>query len=331
MNNGNTETGSRILVVKLSSMGDLFHALPTVHNLKTGFNASVDWVTQTEYAGLVSCFTDVDRVIPFPRHDRRGKLFRFIHDLRQNEYSYVFDLQGLLKSALIARLARGARRVGPSFHREGSRLFYSSVAGTLNKQRHAVDEMMDAIGHLGLPAISPEFPVKFPEWNPAGDAPRIAVFPVTRWKTKNWPQDSFASALRTIQRLTGGTVFVMGGPEEAVICRHLHADLKGKAFNLAGSLSLVETGSVLSRMNIVISNDSGPMHMAAAIGVPVVAIFGPTNPIRTGPYGSGHTVLAGRRSCVPCYKRQCAMGPTLCLREVSPDTVVEAVRAILGY
>lgn len=323
-------TGSRILVVKLSSLGDLFHALPAVHNLKKGLGCAVDWVVQSEYTDLAACFRDVDRIISFPRHGSPWQFFRFARSLRKDKYLYVIDMQGLLKSAVISRLARGERRIGPSFHREGSHVFYSGIAGRPDRDRHAVEQVMDVVDYLGVERIPPEFPVTFPAWEPVGEAPRIAVFPLTRWRSKNWPQDSFKAALKTLQNRIGATVFIMGADADAEVCGYLHSDLRGKAFNLAGRLSLVETGSVLSGMDAVISNDSGPMHLAAAIGIPVVAVFGPTNPARTGPFGKGHIVLAGKKSCIPCYRRECPLGPTICLREVSPGAVVEAVISILS-
>ena len=123
----------QILIVKLSSLGDLFHALPAVHNLKVGLDATVDWVVQSEYADLVRCFSDVDRVIALDRSALVDNWVPFRDALREREYDLIVDLQGLLKSALTARFARGCKRIGPSFHREGSRLLYHAVAGRCNK------------------------------------------------------------------------------------------------------------------------------------------------------------------------------------------------------
>ena len=133
----------KTLIVKLSSLGDLFHALPTAHNLKAELGGQLDWVVQREYVSLVQCFSVVDRAIPFDRHRFLGSLSDFLRELRCERYDYIIDLQGLLKSAMVARLARGKRRVGPSFHREGAALLYSDVAGPRNKARHAVDENLE--------------------------------------------------------------------------------------------------------------------------------------------------------------------------------------------
>ena len=132
----------RILIVKTSSLGDLFHALPAVHLLKTALDAEIDWVVNQDYVGLVECFSDVRKVIPFPRKELLPNLGKFRKLLRQETYDLVVDLQGLLKSAFICRLtkrAKGAKILGPSFQREGAWLFYSAVVGNKNKNRHAVE------------------------------------------------------------------------------------------------------------------------------------------------------------------------------------------------
>jgi ADP-heptose:LPS heptosyltransferase len=163
----------KTLIVKLSSLGDLFHALPAVHNLKVGLGTRLDWAVAEEYAGLAGCFTDVDRVIAFPRRRFFAGFGSFAGELRRESYDRVIDLQGLLKSALVTCLARGKEKIGPSFHREGSRLFYSSVAGPRDRSRHAVEENLDVIGHLGIERLEPAFPVRFPAREPSLPAPRI--------------------------------------------------------------------------------------------------------------------------------------------------------------
>ena len=323
---------TRVLIVKLSSLGDLFHSLPAVRMLKTQLNATIDWVTQTEYAGLVKCFTDVDRVIAFPRRRKQGSRFRFLLDLRKFRYDYIIDLQGLMKSALIGRLARGARRIGPSYHREGAGMFYSSLAGEKNKNRHAVDENLDVIAHLGLEITAPEFPVVFPDLPVEHPSPRIALAPVTRWKTKCWPAVNFSSVGRMLSERIGASIYLLGSGEDTEVCRRIGEDIGGPVANLVGRSSLVELGSLISKMDAVVSNDSGPMHIAAAVGVPVVAVFGPTDPRRTGPFGQIERVLIGRRSCQPCMERTCRFGPAACMHEITPAMAADAVvRIVKGH
>jgi lipopolysaccharide heptosyltransferase I len=293
----------RILIVKTSSLGDLFHALPAVHLLKTGLNAEIDWVVNSGYVSLVKCFADVDRVVPFPRSNVLPCLKGFLSDLRKNKYDLVVDMQGLLKSALIARAGRSHRRIGPSFHREFACLFYDHVAAERNKNRHAVDENLDILRFLKLSTEPIVFPVSFPPF--AGFCPssdRILLSPCSRHAAKNWPIERFAAVGKALHEKTGATLYISGVPDDTFDCKKLEEILPpGSAHNLCGKTSLVELGGLLQAMNLVITVDSGPMHMAAATGTPTLAIFGPTDPLRVGPFGSQHRVL--RNTSVTVYSK----------------------------
>jgi heptosyltransferase-1 len=279
-----------LLIIKMSSLGDLFHALPAVHALKVGLGASVDWVANEGYADLVRCFADVDRVIPFPRSRLAAGLGAFRRELAQREYDLVIDLQGLLKSAIVARGARTRRRIGPSFQREGARLLYEEVAGPRNKNRHAVEECLDVVRHLGLPLGDLRFPVAFPAF-PVGSArPRVALLPCSRQVRKNWPPARFVEVGRAL-RAEGASLFLIGSPADQPVCAEIARGIAGEITDLCGRTSLVELGGLLQAMDLLVTVDSGPMHMAAAVGTPVVAVFGPTHPERTGPYGQGHVVI----------------------------------------
>ncbi|MBL7077245.1 MAG: glycosyltransferase family 9 protein [Kiritimatiellae bacterium] len=319
-----------ILVVKLSSLGDLFHALPAVHNLKVGLGAEIDWVTQREYAGLVSCFDDVRRVIPFDRRGRSRKPRAFLKELRAERYDMVLDMQGLLKSGVITRLARAGRRLGPSFQRECAWLFYHAVAGKRDKERHAVEENFDVVRFLGLDPIPPEFPVTFPAIELEGIGPRVAVIPSSRWVTKDWTPAGFAAAARHLRDERGAIVYLMGGPGDAARCADIDRMMGDGTVNLAGKTSLVEMGSYLAAMDLLIANDSGPVHMAAAVGTPSLVLFGPTCPDRTGPYGDDHRIVqSGPLECRPCFMRDCPPGHHRCMADISADQVTTVALEML--
>lgn len=324
--------GPRVLAIKLSSLGDLFHAVPAVHRLKAGLGARIDWVTQREYAGLVSCFSDVDRVIAFPRRGTIRHFPAFLRSLREERYDFTIDFQGLLKSALVGRLARAGERIGPSFHREGAGLFYTRTAGVRNKERHAVDENLEMAEALGAPAGPIEYPLHFPDFKPTERGPFVAVAPLSRWPSKNWPSARFVEVLKRLQAERGATVYLLGGPLDRYLCEGMAAQLTGPVFNLAGRISLPEMGGVLKAMNLLLANDTGPIHLAAAIGTPVLAVFGPTDPVRTGPFGAGHQVLTAQAcDCRPCLSRRCTRAESsLCLEAVSVDEVTAHALRMLG-
>ncbi|MBN2302195.1 MAG: glycosyltransferase family 9 protein [Lentisphaerae bacterium] len=311
---------NRILIIKLSSLGDLFHALPAVHELKTQLNASVDWVVQDEYKTVVSCFTDVDRVISFYRRGFLRNLFEFRRELRARRYDYVIDMQGLFKSALVVGMAVGDLRIGPSFHREGARFFYDAIAGSRNKNRHAVEENMDVLSYFGLSAAKPVFPVKFPSMEIDRPRPRIAILPVSRWHTKNWPSDYYVNLVKRIRQAINPTIFILGGPDDADVCAKIAA-CAPNVVNLAGRLTLPETGGLLSQVDLLIGNDSGPVHMAVAVGTPTLTIYGPTDPTRTGPYGHENRVVTADLDCRPCFCRTCRRKDLACLTSVTPERI----------
>jgi len=321
----------RILIVKLSSLGDLFHALPVVACLKKNRDAEIDWVTNAAYADLVARFAPVDRVIPFPRKHFWRQAPTFLSALRRERYDFIFDMQGLLKSAWVTRAARGDKRIGPSFHREGAILFYDAVTGPRNKERHAIEENYDLIRYLGLEVDKPSFPVK---WDVPVDIakgrPRIGIVPQSRWLTKNWPATSFAEVART---LAGeADLYLYGAPGDEAVCEEIARAAGPAAIDLCGRTSLISLGGWMSVMDLVITVDSGPMHVAVAAGVPVLALFGATEAARTGPYGSRHRILVRRDlACRPCLSRVCRLPERdiRCLNGISPETVVRAALDML--
>ncbi len=320
----------KVLIVKLSSLGDLFHALPAVAALKERLSAEIHWCTQEEYADLVGCFEDVDHVVPFPRRDffRRRKEFRT--ELRKVHYDYVIDMQGLMKSCLVTLMADGDRKIGPSFSREGTGLLYPEKAVGKQKGRHAVQRAMDVLRYLKLAPLDVEFRVRFPEVELKGGRPRVALVPASRWPTKTWSARAFADTARRMLRSGPMSFFIVGGPSDADLCSGIADDIGSCAQSLAGKYSIPESGGVLGQMDLVITNDSGPMHIAAAVGTRVLAIFGPTDAAKTGPYGEGHKVLTADVGCRPCLSRRCSKDGIPCLSGVTAERVAGAALEMLG-
>jgi lipopolysaccharide heptosyltransferase I len=320
----------KVLVVKLSSLGDLFHALPAVHSVREGLGAEIHWVVNAEYADLARCFSDVSRVIPFPRRTMSRDWLSFLRGLRAERYDLVLDLQGLLKSAFVAFAARGRRRIGPSFAREGTRLLYRELAGKKDRDRHVVAEILDVATYLHLAPAAPAFPLEFPAYASDLPRPRIALAPMSRWPSKNWPAPCYADAARRIRAVKGGSVCITGGPADRPVCAAIESAVGKPAANVAGQLSLVQLGGLLREMDLVIGNDSGPVHMAAAVGTPTLAIFGPTDPARTGPYGPSHRSATTSLPCRPCFSRSCHREGIPCLQGITPEHVAEIALEMLS-
>jgi heptosyltransferase-1 len=246
--------------------------------------------------------------------------------LRSEEYDYIIDMQGLLKSAFVAILAKGNTRIGPSFQREGAFLFYNAVAGKKNKNRHAVDECFDVVDFLKLKRVTPTYLLNFPKYElPDVASPKIAIAPVSRWDTKNWFSEQFAETAKILIEKINASIFLIGAPGDKEICDKINDLLDGKAINLVGKTSLVESGSVLEQMDVLLSNDSGPVHIACAIDLRNYVIFGPTSPLRTGPYGDNNFVFQADMDCVPCYNRVCKFGDKRCMSAITPEEVADKI------
>lgn len=326
----------RLLLVKLSALGDVIHALPTLRALREGLGARVDWLVEEEQADLLRGHPLIDRLLVCPRRRwlrelRRGEvrgvvreLAGFLRELRAVEYGVVLDLQGLLKSALWTRLARAGRRVGLGTAREGSAwVLDERVPCDLNL--HAVDRYLTAARYLGAGVDGVSFVLGLtPQDQQRADRllwgmgrRLVALNPLTRWPSKRW--GGFGRLCRLLVA-DGWRVVLVGADRRAL------EPLEGRGvLNLGGATGLRELACVLRRCRLLVSVDSGPMHLAAAVGTPVVALFGPTAPWRTGPYGEGHRVLRRELSCSPCFRRRCE--DRRCLEEIEPEEVLEAVRS----
>ncbi len=333
----------RILVVKLSSLGDILHVLPTVHELRAQLGADIDWVVHPEFATLVRCFADVDNVLTFPRHHVLRNLRTSLRELRAREYDLVVDLHGLFKSGLVARLARGNRRIAPSYAREGSAIFFRERAGRLNRTRHAAEQAFDTLDYLGLKHPAGQFraalrPLEGP-LNPAvPDFPAgsrtIAFAPVSRWPSKDWPAARYGElAALLLKREPSLRIVIVGGKSDVsvgeTIASAVPAADAGRLFNLCGRTSIAESFALLEKCDLLIANDTGPVHMAAAVGTRCLVIFGPTRPDWTGPYGEGHRIIMRDLPCQPCLKHRCPRGDHACMESITAAEVTSIALEVL--
>jgi heptosyltransferase-1 len=327
----------RILIVKPSSLGDVIHGLPTLAALRDRFpQAHIGWLVKRQWVGILERAEGLDAVWPLDPGLRGWAAL--LPRLRAARYELVVDLQGLLRSALLAWLSGCPRRIGFAVGREGSNWFYSHRVEIPDPEMHAVDRYLLLAAALGArPSRNPEFRLicrpgdgeavaaVLRDHGLRGAGGWIAVAAGARWPTKRYPPESFAAVADRIQSLGLGPVAFIGGPEDQAVVAAVRAAMKTSAVDLAGATSLALLPALLASASLLVTNDSGPMHVAAAVGTRVVALFGPTSPLRTGPYGDGHRVLANHIPCSPCFSRRCRNEMELeCLRGLSPETVAEA-------
>lgn len=324
---------SRILVVKLSSLGDLFHAVPIVHRLKQTYQCPIDWVTQPEYVDLVRCHQDVDRVIPYPRKGGLKAWKAFIRDIRKDSYDLAIDLQGLTKSGVAMGLAVAERKIASSRHRELSRFFANEIPLDTDPGPHARDGLMDTLRFLDIDPEPVVYPLSFPQVEfPGDDGYHLAIAPKSRWPAKDWPLDQVSALVGRLRRQHDWSVWVVGGPNEREAGERLVRDHGDKAVtNLCGTHPLLELGGWLKHMTVLVTPDTGPMHFAAAVGTPLVALFGPTDPARTGPLGD-HVKVIRPKAGPEGYPdhRSYKNGNTSMMESITVETVAREVEKILA-
>jgi lipopolysaccharide heptosyltransferase I len=336
----------KTLILKPSSLGDVIHALPVLRLLKRHSLANeIYWWIEAGLAPLLQDDPDLAGVIPFQRQ-RWGnpwhwdELWRSVAEIRSHRFDWVIDLQSLARSAAFAWLAGGELTIGLDDSREGARAIYDIAVARPSGGTHAVDWYLEALKPLGVPVATsfvwlPERPrvaqAVRDKWQPAA-GPWLAVQPGARWENKRWPEEHFAQLVAELAREHSTLHFaVLGGESDRRLGESIAAAARGRGLNLAGCTSLPEMIEWIRLCDAMVTNDTGPMHVAAALGKPVVALFGPTDSRRTGPYGNRHVVLRHPLPCAPCMKDSCAFEkPIECLRAISPSMVATRVTELIA-
>jgi len=319
----------RVLIIKPSALGDIVQALPVLSGLRQRWpSACFDWVVKENFAGLLAGHPDLQRVLIFPRRRAWTRLPHLVAEL--SGYDLVIDLQGLFRSAALAWLSGAPRRLGFRHSREGAWLAYTDRLDTPVQQMPAVLanwSVAEALGCTGPPppirlGLTAEHHRRAAALLTGVPRPLLAVHVGASWPTKRWPVGHFACLLQWARQQFDVGVVVVGGPGEEPLAAHLPAHV-----NLVGRTDLLTLAAVLHSAQFMLSNDSGPMHLAAALGTPVLAPFTCTSPLRAGPYGAGHTVVATTVSCAASYLRHC---PTMhCMHELTPERLWPVLSARL--
>ncbi len=349
----------KILIVKLSAIGDLIHTLPALNALRARYpRATIHWLVEAAAAPLIQGHPALDRIWVCRRKQwiqairsgdpaaRRQALAQFrdlVGALRGMRFDWVIDFQHLLKSGFWVALCRGREKIGFDrglAHMEGSYLFLNRRIPPVSMEIHALKRNLLLLEALGVPceSIAYHIPLEPADKEAAeqllgesgmdATAVRIGIHPITPWLTKQWQPEKFAGlADALIGQYRAGVVFT-GGPADRGAIQAIQARMRHPSANLAGKTSLKSLAALYRRLQTVVTVDSGPMHLAVAMGRPVVALFGPTAPWRTGPYGPGHQIIRPDLSCAPCFKRHCHS--RACMAAISVEAVLAGVRQVLN-
>jgi lipopolysaccharide heptosyltransferase I len=330
-------TAERIALIKPSAVGDIVHALPVLSALRNRFpNAHITWVVNQSYAALLEGHVDLDDILTFDRGAGKRSwlggvrsLIQTLSAIRRRRFDLVIDLQGLLRSGLMTWLSGSARRVGLFSAREGSHRAYTDLlpapAGKTLADLHAVDRYWLVAEALGVGELPKRFAVPIKTVDRDWAVSQLLRWPKpwlmlnlgTRWETKRWPVQHFQElAQLAIQRAGGSVVLVGSGAERGLAAAFQHG-FHGGLVDLTGSTTLGQLAAVLKQADVVISNDSGPLHLAAALGRPVVAPFTCTSIVRTGPYNQLQAAVPTRLWCAASYLKTCARME--CMTELTPE------------
>jgi heptosyltransferase-1 len=324
----------KILIIKPSSLGDIVHSLPFLDSVKKRFpEAQIHWVVARGLHTFLEGHPLIDRLWVMDKDQWKqlrhlGSTIKeiaiFTGALRSENYDVAIDLSGLLRSGLITMASGAGYKLGFKESDEGSPLFYThKIAGGI--EIHAIDRYLKIAAFMGCDTNSIRYPfAPFPE-NPAicRRLPETyAVMAPSAGKAANrWPSHRFG---RLAARLSIPSV-VISSAADAPLAREVVRHSEGAAVSIAGQTGLKELIPVIRKSRLFISNDTGPMHIAAACEIPVFAIFGPANPIRTGPYGTIHTVIQEDLDCIPCYRKKIC-DDWKCMNNITVDKVFQIIR-----
>lgn len=335
LTNPNKPAAPSILIILMGSLGDVARGLCLVSHLKTNLPRSrVTWLVEPKWAELVRCHRQIDKVIVFQRAWRISALGHLYQSLKREHFDITLDLQRILKSGFFSMLSGAARRIG--FHRRNSKelnwIFNNEHIGYHSDALSKIRHYLKFTEHLGLPEPETlEFGLSSLNAIEASprvlanlEQPYVAVVLGASWESKGWFFEGYLGLIRHILSTLKLKVVLLGDGSRTVLAENLsqNVNLPG-LINLAGNTSLMELTAVLKMAAAGVGPDSGPGHLAAAVGTPFVSLFGPTSPMRTAPFGYEELVVASSLACVPCYRKRCPEHHNQCMYRIESSHVVE--------
>jgi lipopolysaccharide heptosyltransferase II len=320
-----------ILIVLHGSIGDVTRALPLANVIRKGFpKAKLAWAVEPASLSLLQNHPAIDEVIVFERHHWWRGIWPFLRAVRARRFELVLDLQRHLKSGLISFLSGAPVRVGfnSADCKEFNWLFNNRFIAATGNGIAKIEHYMKFAEFLGLPSQPIEWNFKLqPE-----DERRVNIllekvghsyavlFVGTRWASKQWFPHQIAACARFLREQYNLGVILLGSKNDKTIAKEALEGYSQGVTSLVGQTSLSEAVGIIARARLAVGPDTGLMHIAAALGTPVVSLWGATSPVRTGPYGFEDLVIQGRASCAPCYRRRCPIG-RICMQSIGAEEI----------
>jgi heptosyltransferase I len=338
------ETPRRILIIKLGSIGDVVHTLPALADLKQSFpEAEIDWLVESKARVLLSGNPWLHDVVEIDTHRWRrswslaalAEMGRIASRLRSRRYDVALDFQGLWKSAVLGRISGARKLIGfdrTTLKEPGCRMFYDEQVQPAPAVRHVIDIYKELLRSLGVTPGPHRFHLSVPTEDEQSISQQLSsrhindfviLNPGGGWDTKNWAPENYALLHDKLSQETGLPGVLTWGPGEEPLVERILRACSGTP-PVAFPATLLQLVALLKRASLFVGGDTGPLHLAAACGTPIVGIFGPTDPLRNGPFSSADIVVSHRVPCGPCYKRTCPIHNKECLRLVQVDEVFRA-------
>jgi heptosyltransferase-1 len=326
-----------ILIVRLGALGDIVHTIPAAAALRRAYpTARLDWLVEARHREMVDLVRVLDGVGTLEAPTVGGWV-RVVRDLRATPYDVALDFQGLMKSAVLARASGAQRVIGFSIwhlREKSARPFYSEVDERA-AEHHVVHKNLHLLHTLGVESSTIEFPLRTTESlavddvrRELRDAPFALVNPGAAWPNKRWPPDRFGAVTSFLRDVRGLRSLVLWGPGEAPLA-HAVVEASNGAAILAPPTGVRDLLELSRAAALMVSGDTGPLHIAAAAGTPIVAVFGPTDPRRNGPFAPEDLMISRYEGCSCHYRRRCRSA-TWCLADVSVTEVTAAIQQRLS-
>ncbi len=346
----------KILIVRLSAIGDVVHVLPALRSLRSNFpDSKITWLVEDKASDILTGHPDIDEVITFPRRKWQRnilkiskitntvfEIFSFYKNLRKDRYDIVIDFQGNLKSGVMTIMTGSENRIGfgKGYCKEFNYLFTKYRIRPPRKRMHKIDKNLALLGGLGIETNfhRPELPVsradekyisKFLRTNINDSFPIIVVQPCTSkfGSYKQWPVSNYALLVDKILESYKANVIFSWGPGEIDVVNEIVMNMKYKALVACETKSIKQLIELIRRADLFIGGDTGPLHIASILGVTTVGIYGPKDPVIYGPYHGKAVVVRKELWCSPCKKRTCS--DPECMTSILPEDVFHAVNKLM--
>ena len=328
------QSPQRILLIRLSSLGDIVLTSPAIRAVRKAFpDAYISMIVGSRSADVVWENPHLDEVIPFDRKSKgrnTSEMRRVMRHLRQAPFDLSIDFQRKLRTALLASCSGAKVRVG--YHEAGG--FLSTVQVPEPSEGHAVERNLALLAAIGIPDDGPETEMHVSEETrrfaaerlPRGTRRRLGFFPGAGWKLREWMPERLAALGDLAAERYGAEVVIFGGPAEMELVNQIAEQMKHPTILQAATLTVAQLAALIARCDLLISNDTGPMHISVAMKTPTIALFGPGDHLKFGPLGESHQLIRHAVPCSPCKQFTNRCKSNVCMQQIQVDEVWQAIQ-----